>query len=365
MIIRRFALLALGALTCPAIAQYDSYLGVTGRYGDPPTAFQVEEVTAGTAAERIGLATGDLIVEFEGRALGEVDQLVRSIRARPAGTAAVLAIRRGESALWFVAVLGDRTRPDHVPVPDPTSLLAVFERLARKAERRYLAGEYDAIPALRSAAERAHEAYRTAALEALPEGERAAFETQCAALESRLAWFDRQASREAAAPIERRADAADAAGGPAGRSAEVERLVRELDDPDFATREAAARDLAAMGPAIREELEALLEHAGLEARNRGVEVLDRLAGTEDPDRPAEALAPVEAEVLAEGGAPARLAAVHGALGGPRSVRALLVRGEAPVGPVELAIDGDGRLVAGTEALAPGDRLVWIDGPAPR
>jgi len=62
-------------------------------------AVAVAEVVAGGAADKAGLAAGDLIVSAAGRLLGGTDDLHRVLAALPPGQAVVLDIVRGRQLL--------------------------------------------------------------------------------------------------------------------------------------------------------------------------------------------------------------------------------------------------------------------------
>jgi S1-C subfamily serine protease len=67
------------------------------RQGLPEFGAYVGRVRAGSPAERVGLATGDVIVSVSGKAIGTAADLEAALRGLPAGAqAAVEYIRRGE-----------------------------------------------------------------------------------------------------------------------------------------------------------------------------------------------------------------------------------------------------------------------------
>jgi putative serine protease PepD len=68
---------------------------------------EIKELTKGGAAERAGLAVGDIVVKFNGQAITTAGELTAAVRQEPAGADAVIEVIRNKKTLTLNVVLGD------------------------------------------------------------------------------------------------------------------------------------------------------------------------------------------------------------------------------------------------------------------
>ncbi len=80
----------------------------------------VQDVTAGSPAERAGVRTYDVIVDVEGRDIGSNEELIRDISARQPGTVARLGVVRDTRRMTLPVKLAERPPArDDAEHPDP------------------------------------------------------------------------------------------------------------------------------------------------------------------------------------------------------------------------------------------------------
>ncbi|MEP6918634.1 MAG: PDZ domain-containing protein, partial [Acidobacteriota bacterium] len=72
----------------------------------------VQDVTAGSPAERAGLHPYDVILDVEGHAVGTNEELIRDIAARLPGTTARLGVMREARRMMFPVKLAERPQRD-------------------------------------------------------------------------------------------------------------------------------------------------------------------------------------------------------------------------------------------------------------
>ncbi len=74
-----------------------SQLGVmvSDRDGDKDSGVRIDDVEQGSAADKAGVKTGDIVVEFDGERVRSARQLTRLVQETPAGRAVKMAVRRG------------------------------------------------------------------------------------------------------------------------------------------------------------------------------------------------------------------------------------------------------------------------------
>ncbi|MBI4616213.1 MAG: PDZ domain-containing protein [Planctomycetes bacterium] len=356
-------LLSVALAALPAAAD-EPFLGVQMDSTYAGAGVRVEQVIEGSAAERAGFQAGDVLVEFDGRAIGNFEALREWIVGSPVGCAVVLGVERGGESELLVAVLGDRTRPGVAEAPVPDRLLAAFERLSWKARKAYQ--EPDAAAAARAseAAARVADSILPACAAALAPAERPGFEARASGHRATAAWHARMAASEVRAPFRHLDSTAPE---------QIRALLARLDDPDFAVREEASRRLLEVGP----EATPILQEAELsgspEVQLRARFILDRLSSAgEDLDRPVRESLPVEVEVVRfEGGRGVLEARFGGIQAGPSSFEAERVRDGRPAGRVRIELGAGGEadpgqvrtfsVAAGSASdLGAGERLVWID-----
>ena len=68
---------------------------------------EIKELTRGGAAEKAGLAVGDIVVKFNGQAITTAGELTAAVRQEPAGAEAVIEVIRNKKTLTLNVVLGD------------------------------------------------------------------------------------------------------------------------------------------------------------------------------------------------------------------------------------------------------------------
>ena len=68
---------------------------------------EIKELTKGGAAEKGGLAVGDIVVKFNGQAITTAGELTAAVRQEPAGAEAVIEVIRNKKTLTLNVVLGD------------------------------------------------------------------------------------------------------------------------------------------------------------------------------------------------------------------------------------------------------------------
>ncbi|MBQ6839630.1 MAG: trypsin-like peptidase domain-containing protein [Oscillospiraceae bacterium] len=109
-----------------------AYLGVMVRdvdeYGQSyglPAGVYVEEVTPGYAAEKAGIAVGDIIVELGGYKVTCMTELSRALRKfRPGDTTSVTVYRNGQEQ--YLSVVLDEKPQEEAPQPQPEEPAAVM-----------------------------------------------------------------------------------------------------------------------------------------------------------------------------------------------------------------------------------------------
>jgi membrane-associated protease RseP (regulator of RpoE activity) len=128
------ATLALAAVVAAQDAR-PAYLGVSLAPVDADTRahFQLDdaaeagalilEVRPGTAAAAAGVRAGDVIVEFDGKPIATMDDLIAAVRARRAGDTVGYALLRRDGRISGSLKLGDRpaepAEPQPMPAPTP------------------------------------------------------------------------------------------------------------------------------------------------------------------------------------------------------------------------------------------------------
>ena len=124
---RTFALASVLALVAIAPAQETrrAFLGVnldvTGlseetraEYGIPAdvkSGVILAQVVEETPAAKAGLRRGDVVVEFDGKAIRSADQLVEAVRAHKPGDKVSYTVRRGPGTIHGILTLGEWSGP--------------------------------------------------------------------------------------------------------------------------------------------------------------------------------------------------------------------------------------------------------------
>ncbi len=275
----------------------------------------VLEVVAGSAAERAGLAIGDVVTSFAGAEVKVVDDLFQAIQGRAAGDEVEVVVLRAGREETLQPTLGPWPDPmpesEAIVMPDPLTVEAVESRVAEQvaafAERRVESLDR-AVTEVRGIASY----YRTAVGE----------DERVGVLVARIEWC-RELLR---AGIQPPVNVVDAGGNLATR---IPELIDLLGSPEFEDRSRASRGLRAIGEAAHEALE-------------------KAAGSDDPEvayRAAELLEGWEVATAPDEYRPVDYVEGAGASGFE--------------GPLTLAIVREGSLAGTTDGTAarPGDRLV--------
>jgi len=84
------------------------YLGVAFDEEAFEEGARIQRVAPGSPAEKAGLQTGDLVVEFGEKPVLHFEQLIEDLRATPPGTKVRLKVRRGEEVREVEVELGER-----------------------------------------------------------------------------------------------------------------------------------------------------------------------------------------------------------------------------------------------------------------
>jgi len=138
---RRFVALLALAVVAAAQERESGYLGVSvaplneevrAMFGVPDAVAEgvaVLEPRPGSPAAKAGFQPGDVIVRFDGEAVGTPEQLVELVRARPAGTEVSYVVRRGDGTIEGRLTLAKREEP--APPAEPAGPPPLDERLDR------------------------------------------------------------------------------------------------------------------------------------------------------------------------------------------------------------------------------------------
>lgn len=86
------------------------FLGIESKVDSVVEGVELEKVQPGGAAEKAGLKAGDVVVEFDGKAVKTFDELRTAILRKSAGDRVKVKAKRGEEVMDFDCVLG--WRPD-------------------------------------------------------------------------------------------------------------------------------------------------------------------------------------------------------------------------------------------------------------
>ena len=102
------ALISALVIAAPAIEKPGpGFLGVQIRQGPNGGGLEVVRVVEGAAADKAGLKAGDVIMQFEGEAVGTAPEFVKVVGARKAGDKVKLQISRVGRTEDVKVVLGE------------------------------------------------------------------------------------------------------------------------------------------------------------------------------------------------------------------------------------------------------------------
>ena len=69
----------------------------------------VVQVFSGTPADKAGLRRGDIIIEFDGKQIKSMDDLVSEVRKKKVGEKVEITIVRGKKRLTLELTIGEKT----------------------------------------------------------------------------------------------------------------------------------------------------------------------------------------------------------------------------------------------------------------
>jgi S1-C subfamily serine protease len=88
---------------------YGAYLGTVPAFGGPPVrGVRIQGVRRASPAERAGLRGGDVIVEFEGTELANLEDLAAVLRQARSGQEVQIVVVRDGERVHTTATLGTR-----------------------------------------------------------------------------------------------------------------------------------------------------------------------------------------------------------------------------------------------------------------
>jgi len=68
----------------------------------------IEDVSEGSGAEKAGMEKGDLIINVEGTKVGDIEELMKELEGKKAGTAVKISVKRGDEVLELDVTLSAR-----------------------------------------------------------------------------------------------------------------------------------------------------------------------------------------------------------------------------------------------------------------
>lgn len=86
-----------------------AFLGIRPAETDTEDGVPIAEVLAGTAADKSGMKSGDVVFEYNGNKITDFESLSKVTRSLPPGTKVTLKARRGKETVELKAELGERT----------------------------------------------------------------------------------------------------------------------------------------------------------------------------------------------------------------------------------------------------------------
>jgi hypothetical protein len=89
---------------------YGAWFGSVPDFGETSKGVRFADVTAGSPAARAGLRAGDTLIEFEGKAVGNLYDLTYALRAHKPGDEVAVKVLRGGETVETKVTLGERPR---------------------------------------------------------------------------------------------------------------------------------------------------------------------------------------------------------------------------------------------------------------
>jgi hypothetical protein len=87
---------------------YGAWFGSIPDFGDTPKGVKFAGITSGSPAEKAGLKTGDVLVEFDGKPIGNLYDFTYALRAKKPGDAVAVKVLRGGETVEAKVILGQR-----------------------------------------------------------------------------------------------------------------------------------------------------------------------------------------------------------------------------------------------------------------
>ncbi len=97
-----------GAPSAGGGAGYGAWFGSIPDFGEVPKGVKFAGVTAGSPAETAGLKAGDILIEFEGKPIGNLYDFTYALRAKKPGETVKVKVLRGQETVETSVTLGRR-----------------------------------------------------------------------------------------------------------------------------------------------------------------------------------------------------------------------------------------------------------------
>ncbi|MDP6959243.1 MAG: PDZ domain-containing protein, partial [Planctomycetota bacterium] len=82
------------------------FLGIQANTESEVKGVEIQEVVPASAAEKAGIQPGDVIIEFDGKKIGNFDMLRAAIVSKVPGDTLSVVVRRGDKTITLNVVLG-------------------------------------------------------------------------------------------------------------------------------------------------------------------------------------------------------------------------------------------------------------------
>jgi membrane-associated protease RseP (regulator of RpoE activity) len=87
---------------------YGPYFGSIPDFAEPPKGVRFSDVRAGSPAEKAGLKPGDILVEWDGKPIGNLYDFTYALRGQKVGDVVKVKVLRGEGAVEAAVTLEQR-----------------------------------------------------------------------------------------------------------------------------------------------------------------------------------------------------------------------------------------------------------------
>jgi S1-C subfamily serine protease len=89
-------------------AGYGPNFGSIPDFNEPPKGVRFADVRAGTPADKAGLRPGDILIEFDGKEIGNLYDFTYALRAHKAGDVVLVKVLRGSQTIEAKVLLTER-----------------------------------------------------------------------------------------------------------------------------------------------------------------------------------------------------------------------------------------------------------------